>query len=73
MSHSLLPSACRLAVRLTNNPRAEVYIRACEHQDGEEYWLNFGTPEEVIEDFVLYYESWLPPLPREANPNERTD
>ncbi len=69
----MTPAQLRAAIRRTGNARAEEYIRECEHQDGEEYWLNFGTPEEVIEDFVLYYENWLPPLPREANPIPTTE
>jgi hypothetical protein len=36
----------------------EEYIREAQHQDGEEYWENhFSSPDEAIEDFVLYHQN----------------
>ena len=65
MSDALSPSACRLAVRLTKNPRAEEYIRECEHQDEEEFWLNFDTIEDLLGDFVRYCAPLDPPTTKE--------
>jgi hypothetical protein len=40
-----------------NLATVEEYIREAEHQDGEEYWDNFETLEELAEDFKLYKEA----------------
>lgn len=33
------------------------YIREAEHQEGEEYWLQFTTLADLGDDFQLYWES----------------
>lgn len=70
MSNAPSPSACRLAVRLTANPRAEEYIRECEHQDDEGFWSNFSTLEDLLEDFVRYCA--MPPPPRRTDTTNLT-
>lgn len=31
-----------------------------QHQDGIGYWDNFATPEEAVQDFVLYVQNLEP-------------
>ena len=39
----------------------EEYADEAEHQDGDGYWNNFGTDEEVLTDFRLYLKNVLAP------------
>jgi len=36
------------------HPRVEEYITEAEHQDGVEFWDQFDTVNDVLEDFDLY-------------------
>jgi hypothetical protein len=33
------------------------YVDEAEHQDGSDYWLNFSTEQELIDDVNTYFES----------------
>lgn len=32
------------------------YVSEAEHQDGNGYWLNFASAEEVVKDLKVYVE-----------------
>lgn len=35
------------------------YCREAEHQDGPEYWDQFNTLNEALQDFILYAQGSL--------------
>lgn len=43
------------------------YINEGEHQDGERFWENFQTKEEIVEDFIRWYNFQYPDP--KVNPN----
>lgn len=43
--------------RIYGTTRAVGYVLEAEHQDGDEYWSNFPTLADAVEDFKEYREA----------------
>lgn len=42
------------AARPTQLGKIDEYVAEVEHQEGEAYWLEFESPDDLIADFDLY-------------------
>lgn len=53
-----MPETYNCALRVVCGKKVYIpvdYVEECEHQDGEEYWDQFKTLDDLFEDVDLYF------------------